>query len=116
MRANIIADVAVEKDIGFWITDDLSSSTHVSKARCKALAEIAQIRRNFTHIYKRAFCVLYNQRIRPHLDYGMTVCPPGTSAESKQLEEVQSKATALVIGLKKLKFGRKAEKVGTDDA
>ena len=32
MEGSIIADVAVEKDIGFWITDDLASSTHVSKA------------------------------------------------------------------------------------
>ena len=112
MRANTIADVAVEKDIGFWITDDLSSSTHVSKARCKALAEIARIRRNFSYIDKRAFCVLYNLRIRPHLDYGMAVCPPGTSAESKQLEAVQSKATALVIGHKKLNSEERRKKLG----
>ena len=36
----------------------------------------------------------------PHLDYGMTACPPGTVAEQKLLEAVQSKATALVYGLK----------------
>ena len=112
MEGSCIADVAVEKDIGFWITDDLSSSTHVSKARCKALAEIARIRRNFTHIDKRAFCVLYNQRVRPHLDYGMSVCPPGTSAESKQLEAVQSKATALVMGLKKMNSEERRKKLG----
>ena len=112
MEGSSIADVAVEKDIGFWITDDLSSSTHVSKARCKALAEIARIRRNFTYIDKRAFCVLYNQRVRPHLDYGMSVCPPGTSAESKQLEAVQSKATALVMGLKKMNSEERRKKLG----
>ena len=43
---------------------------------------------------------MYNQRIRPHLDYGMTACPPGTVAEAKLLEAVQSKATAMVHGLK----------------
>ena len=95
-----IAAVTNEKDIGFWIQDDLSTSTHVYKARCKALAEISRIRRNFNYIDKRAFCTLYNQRIRPHLDYGMTACPPGTVAEAKVLEAVQSKATAMVYGLK----------------
>ena len=94
-----IAAVTTE-DIGFWVTDDLSTSTHVHKARCKALAEIAQITRNFSYIDKRAFCTLYNQRIRPHLDYGMTACPPGTVAEGKLLESVQSKATAMVQGLR----------------
>ena len=66
-------------------------------ARTKALGEIGRIRRNFTFIDKRAFCVLYNQRIRPHLDHGMAACPPSTSAEAVQL-----KATALVRGLKHL--------------
>ena len=95
-----ITAVSTEKDIGFWIRDDLSTTTHVQKARCKALAEISRIRRNFSYIDKRAFCTLYNQRVRPHLDYGMTACPPGTVAEQKLLEAVQSKATALVRGLK----------------
>ena len=95
-----IAAVSVEKDIGFWIREDLSTTTHIQKARGKALAEIGRIRRNFSYIDKRAFCTLYNQRIRPHLDYGMTACPPGTVAEQKLLEAVQSKATALVYGLK----------------
>ena len=90
-----IKAIKEEKDIGFWITDDLSNSIHVHKARCKALAEISHIRRNFSFIDKRAFCVLYNQRVRPHLDYGVAACPPNTLAESKLMEAVQSKATSL---------------------
>ena len=95
-----IKAVTSEKDIGFWVTDDLSTSTHVHKARSKALGEIARIKRNFSFIDKQAFCTLYNQRIRPHLDYGMTACPPGTVAEAKLLEAVQSKATAMVYGMR----------------
>ena len=86
-----------EKDIGFWIREDLSTTTPIQKARGQALAEIG---RSLSYIDKRAFCTLYNQRIQPHLDYGMTACPPGTVAEQKLLEAVQSKATALVYGLK----------------
>ena len=100
MDGSEISTVQVEKDIGFWVSEDLSTATHVQKGRCKALAEINRIRRNFSFIDKRAFCILYNQRIRPHLDYGMAACPPGTSAEAKALEAVQSKATALVYGLR----------------
>ena len=107
-----IESVRTEKDIGFWVTDDLQPSTHVHKARSKALGEISQIRRNFTFIDKRAFCVLYNQRIRPHLDQGMTACPPSTCAESKILESVQSKATALVHGLKHLNSEERRKRLG----
>jgi ribonuclease P/MRP protein subunit RPP40 len=107
-----IDTVRTEKDIGFWITDDLSTSTHVHKARSKALGEISRIRRNFTFIDKRAFCVLYNQRVRPHLDHGMAACPPNTSAEAKILEAVQSKATALVHGLKHLNSDERRKRLG----
>ena len=100
INGNEIAMVEVEKDIGFWISNDLFTATHVLKARNKALAEIARIKRNFSYIDKRAFCVLYNQRVRPHLDYGMAACPPNSSADSKLLEAVQSKATAMVYGIR----------------
>ena len=100
INGEVISTVETEKDIGFWISNDLSTSTHVHKARGKAMAEIHRIKRNFSYIDKRAFCVLYNQRIRPHLDYGMAACPPNSSADSKLLEAVQSKATAMVYGLR----------------
>ena len=107
-----IKAVTLEKDIGFWISDDLSTTTHVHKARGRALGEINRIRRNFSFIDKRAFCVLYNQRVRPHLDYGMTACPPNSSAEAKLLERIQGKATALVHGLKGLNAEERRKKLG----
>ena len=107
-----IKEVTTEKDIGFWISNDLSNTTHVHKARARALGEIARIRRNFSFIDKRAFCVLYNQRVRPHLDYGMTACPPESAAEAKLLERVQGKATALVHGLKGLNAEERRKRLG----
>ena len=107
-----IKSVTTEKDIGFWISDDLSTSTHVHKARCRAIGEITRIKRNFSFIDKRAFCVLYNQRVRPHLDYGMAVCPPDSAAEAKLLERVQSKATALVQGMRGLNSEERRKVLG----
>ena len=107
-----IDSVTIEKDIGFWISDDLSTTTHVNKARGRALGEISRIRRNFTYIDKRAFVVLYNQHVRPHLDHGMAACPPNSSADSKVLEAVQSKATALVQGMRHLNSEERRKKLG----
>ena len=53
-----IDSVTTEKDIGFWISDDLSPLTHVHKARSRALGEISRIRRNFTFIDKSLLCSL----------------------------------------------------------
>lgn len=107
-----IKAVSTEKDIGFWVSNDLSTSTHVYKARNKALGEIARIRKNFSFIDKRAFCVLYNQRIRPHLDHGMTACPPDSVADAKILERIQAKATSLVQGLKGLNGEERRKRLG----
>ena len=112
MNGSEIPTVTMEKDIGFWISEDLSSTMHVQKAKGKALAEIIRIRRNFSYIDKRAFCILYNQTIRPHLDYGMAVCPPSTSAEAKTLEAIQSKATALVRGMRFLNSEERRKRLG----
>jgi len=107
-----IKAVSLEKDIGFWISNDLTTTAHVHKARGKALGEIARIRRNFSHINKKAFCILYNQRVRPHLDYGMSACPPDSAADSKLLERVQAKATALVHGMRGLNAEERRRKLG----
>ena len=107
-----IKAVETEKDIGFWISNDLSTSTHVHKARSKALGEIYRIRRNFSYIDQRAFCVLHNQRISPHLDYGMAACPPDSAADAKLLERTQAKATAMVQGLKGLNAEERRRKLG----
>ena len=42
----------------------------------------------------------------------MTACPPGSSAESKLLEAVQSKATAMVWGLKRLNSEERRKNLG----
>ena len=55
---------------------------------------------------------MYNQRVRPHLDYEMMACPPDSSADAKLLERVQSKATALVYGMKGLNVEVWREKLG----
>ena len=82
------------------------------KARARALAEIGHIRQNLAFIDKRAFCILYNQRVHPHLDYGMAACPPNTSAESKLMETVKSKATALVQGMRGMNSEEQREQLG----
>ena len=106
-----IEAVTVENDIGFWISDDLSTSTHVSKARSKALGEISRIRRNFSSSTRgRSASSITN--VRPHLDHGMAACPPATSAESKMLESVQSKATALVQGMRQLNSEERRKRLG----
>ena len=104
--------VEEEKDIGFWVTKDLTPAIHVRKARGRAMGELNRIRRNFKFMNKQMFCTLYNQRIRPHIDHGMLACPPGNMAEKRLLEQVQDKATAMVWGMRHENAERRRQMLG----
>ena len=49
INGTVISPVTIEKDIGCWISKDLSTSTHINRMRCKALVEISCICQNFFH-------------------------------------------------------------------
>ena len=95
-----ITSTDIEKDIGFLMNENLSSSHHTSNARARAFGEIATIRRAFDHMDCKLFKMLYNQKIRPHIEWGSVACPPDTRAEADSLDRVQNKATHLVKSLR----------------
>ena len=106
-----IRTTELEKDIGFFMNENLTSSNHVSKARTRALGEIATIRRSFDHMDEKTFTMLYNQKIRPHIEWGSIACPPDSKAEANLLDRVQNKATHLVKNLKSLNSEERREKL-----
>ena len=57
-----------QRDIGFMIHSSLSTSHHVQNARSRALMETGIMRRTFDYIDRRSFNILYNQKIRTHLE------------------------------------------------
>ena len=65
-----------QRDIGFMIHSSLSTSHHVQNARSRALMETGIMRRTFDYIDRRSFNILYNQKIRTHLEWGAVTCPP----------------------------------------
>jgi hypothetical protein len=65
------------------LPENSSISNRVQNARTKALMEIGIMRRTFTYLDKRSFTIIYDQKIRTHL-------------ESSLLERAQNKATNLV--------------------
>jgi hypothetical protein len=64
--------------------------------------KIEVIRQTFNYLDQKSFITFYIQKICPHLEWGIQVCPPQTKAESKALDRVQDKATNLVKSLRVL--------------
>ena len=107
-----ISQTELQRDIGFQIPENLSTSDHIQNSRAKALREIGIIRRTFNYLDKNSFKILFNQKVRTHLEWGSAACPPQTKAEALALDRVQNKATYLVKNLQGLSSEERREKLG----
>ena len=54
-----LQEVAEEKDLGVYVTNNLKSETQCVKAAQKARRVIGMVRRNFKRLDKDDFCLIY---------------------------------------------------------
>ena len=57
------------------------------------------IKRNFIHISRNCFIILYKSLVRSHLEYANNVWYPKRKTDVDKLERVQKRATKLIPGL-----------------
>jgi len=88
----------VERDLGVWVTDDMKSGRQCAVAVAKANSVLGLIKRNFRHLDKYSFLLLYKAYIRPHLEYCVQAWNPHLVRDIELLEGVQRRATQLVGG------------------
>ena len=99
-----LTEIDQEKDFGVWITSDLKSSLHCSKAVASAMRVLSMIRRTFANISKDLFVFLYKTYVRPHLEYCASIWSPSLAKDIDVLEKVQKRATKMVRGLGHLPY------------
>ena len=64
------------KDLGVTFDSHLSFYDHIQEKINKAYSMIGLIKRNFIHMDKNTFCLLYKALVRPHVEYAHSVwCP-----------------------------------------
>jgi len=74
----------------------VSFSDHITEKVNKAYSSLGIIKRNFQHIDKVAFVLLYKAWVRSHLGYANTVLFPFKQYLIEVLEKVQKRATKLL--------------------
>ena len=90
-----------------WVSSELSFSEHIySKVRI-ANAIVGLIRRSFSFLDGTSFKKLYNNFVRPHLEYAQSVWSPHLRKHINMLENVQIWATKLVDGLGTLEYSNR---------
>jgi hypothetical protein len=104
-----IPKVDIKKDLGIWLSSNISFSFHHQKATHKAYVTLRMIKRTFPRISPANFQMLYGVYVRPLLEYANQVVYTGLKKDSYRIERVQRSATKMVAGLQSVDYGRRLE-------
>jgi len=77
---------------------------HISEKVSKAYMMLGIIKRNFEHITRNCFVILYKSLVRSHLEHANSVWYPKRKMDIDKLERVQKRATKLIPELPKKSY------------
>ncbi|GAA56212.1 nucleoside-diphosphate kinase [Clonorchis sinensis] len=99
-----ITKIDAKKDLGIWLSPNLSFSLHLEKSAQKAFAVLRMIRRTFSRITRTDFQIFYEAHVRPLLEYANPVVYSGRTEDVILIGRVQRAATKMVAGLKSMDY------------
>ncbi|MGL5085530.1 MAG: RNA-directed DNA polymerase [Clostridium sp.] len=102
-----IIQTNLTKDLGVWLSSNLSFSMHHATVAKQAFKVLHMIRRTFKHIDAVDFAFLYGTYVRPILEYCSQVTFSGLVKDTNCLERVQRAATKMVTGLKNVPYDKR---------
>ena len=94
----------MKKDLGIWLSSNLSFSHHHQLAARRGFSVWCMIRRAFQRIDPDDFRTLFGVYVRPLLEYASQVVHTGLRKDTETLEKVQRSATKSVRGLRDLPY------------
>ena len=92
-----IQEVSSTKYLGVTITNDLSSSTHITNITSKALSVKTFLERNLKSCPTQIKLKCYNAMIRPILEYANPVWSPHIRRDIDRLERVQRQSARFIM-------------------
>ena len=101
-----------EKDLGVTIDKNLNFQEHIYTQIAKANRILVVIRRTFKNLDKEMFLPLYKSLVRPHLEYASNVWYVIFKKEAVALENVQRRATKLVLEIQHLSYPERLKSLG----
>ena len=101
-----------ERDVGVTISSSLKPAQQCQKAAQTASAVLSQITRAFHYRDRHVFLSLYQQYVRPHLEFAVAAWAPWTQADIQCLESVQQRAVRAISGLRATTYEEKLRELG----
>ena len=112
MNGKVLDRVSGERDLGVFVTESLSFSTHIATTVAKANRMLGLIKHTFSFLDKDSLLLLYKTYVRPHLEYCVQAWSPYLEKDKVLLEKVQRRATKLVPELKELSYEDRLKGLG----
>lgn len=91
-----LQETAVVRDLGVLVDNRLTFKEHIFEKVNKAYRTLGVIKRNFKHVDKDTFLMLYKSMVRCQLEYANSVWSPHAIGLMEALEKVQKRATRII--------------------
>jgi hypothetical protein len=112
MEGQRLEHTTEEKDIGVTVSNTLKPSAQCARAARTAQSVLGQITRAFHYRDRHVFMRLYQQYVRPHLEFSTPVWSPWSVADIDCLERVQKRAVKMVSGLRETEYSLRLKELG----
>nr|VZI54172.1 unnamed protein product [Spirometra erinaceieuropaei] len=93
-----LQEVDAQKNLGVWITTSLKPSLQCSKVAKSAMSILYLVKRAFSFFDEDCFAKVFQNFVRPHLEFAIQAWRPWTAKDLGILEKVQRRATKLASG------------------
>ena len=107
-----ITEVDQEKDLGVIFDKKLNFNTHISTKVNIANRNLGLISKTFIFMDQVMFLQLYKALVRPHLEYASVIWAPKYLKDSKAIENVQRRATKLLVQLQNKNYQDRLKRIG----
>jgi len=114
MRGVKIGTTEEERDIGVVITKNLKPSAQCAKAAGRASSVLNQIGKNFHYRDRHVYVKMYQQYVRPHLEFSTPAWSPWLVGDREKIEKVQERAVKMVAGLAGQSYEDKCSELGLE--
>ena len=99
-----LQETSSEKDIGVFIDNKLTFKDQITSKTNKVNTIMGIIRRNFDHLDKTTFMLLYRCLVRPHLEVSNSAWFPIHKRDIDTIKDEQRRATKQLTGFRDLNY------------
>jgi len=101
-----------EVDIGVAMIGSLKPSAQCRRAARTAQTVLGQLARGIHNRDRNIFLRLYQQYVRPHLEFASPAWSPWQEGDKECLEKVQRRAVGMIAGLKSRDYSERLKELG----